>query len=242
MTPIDPTRDLELYPSAEQEDGRPAVLVLPGGGYHRISMTEAEPVARWLNSLGLHAAFARYPVAPARHPEPFEYAVQALALLKSGDSPLPNDPARVAVLGFSAGGHLAATLATAGTPRPDLCILAYPVISLIADVHEGSRRNLLGDDPSSELLIRLSAELHVDEATPATFVWHTAQDPTVPASNSLRYAEALWRGGIDVELHLFNEGRHGLSLAAGPEDATLGAAQWRELCRTWLVRHGWVRT
>lgn len=234
-------RDLELFALPDGEESRPAVLVLPGGGYRRISMTEAEPVARWLNGLGFHAAFARYPVAPARHPAAAEFASSALALLKSDRSPLPNDPDRVAVLGFSAGGHLAATLATSSVPRPDLCVLSYPVISLVEDAHEGSRQNLLGPDPEPGLAELLSAERRVDASTPPTFVWHTAEDPTVLVSNSLRYAEALWRRGVHVELHVFNEGGHGLSLAAGPDSARLGAAQWPSLCRAWFGRHGWLR-
>jgi acetyl esterase/lipase len=246
MTDATPSTDeaapgVDLFPLAEPGDEpRPAVLILPGGGYRRISMTEAEPVARWVNSLGLHAAFARYPVAPRRHPEPSRFASGLLSRMKSEASPLPNDPDRVAVLGFSAGGHLAATLATSGEPRPDLCILSYPVVSFVADVHEGSRASLLGADPAEALTIRLSAELQVDARTPPTFIWHTAADPTVPVANTLRYTEALWRAGIDVECHVFDRGGHGLSLARGESSGLLGAAQWPELCRAWLGRQGWL--
>ncbi|MCP2048380.1 UNVERIFIED_ORG: acetyl esterase/lipase [Paenarthrobacter nicotinovorans] len=220
----------------------PAVLVLPGGGYARQADHEAEPVAEWLASLGIHAFVLRYPVAPHRHPAPLAAAKRAMMWIRGGAHGLDVDPARVGVLGFSAGGHLAATLsvqAATGDPAvdvpgavPDLSILCYPVISFVDSAHQGSVDNLAGVGADVEALRGLSAELHVDAATPPAFLWHTADDDVVPFTHSLAYAAALGKAGVPAELHVFPEGVHGLGLAA----ATPGARQWTGLCAEWLRR------
>jgi acetyl esterase/lipase len=224
----------------------PAVLVLPGGGYARQAPHEAEPVAEWLASLGLHAFILRYKVAPHRHPEPLIDAKQAMTWIRSGAHGLPVDPARVGVLGFSAGGHLAASLATAlptgepdlDTPAavPDLSVLCYPVISFTASPHLGSVENLLGQTPPDALLQLHSTERQVTAETPPAFLWHTEDDAAVSARHSVLYAEALRVKGVDAELHLFPSGRHGLGLAGD----TPGASAWPELCEEWLERRGWI--
>jgi acetyl esterase/lipase len=226
---------------------RPAVLVLPGGGYGHQADHEAEPVAEWLAALGIHAFVLRYRVAPQRHPAPLIDAKEAMLHIRSGAHGLEVDSRRVGVLGFSAGGHLAATLSTAaatGTAHldvagavPDLAVLCYPVISFTRAVHQGSIDNLLGSAPPSGLLDLLSAERHVTAAAPPTFLWHTAEDTAVPASHSLSYADALVGAGVPAELHLFPLGRHGIGLAGG----TAGTEQWPALCAAWLVRLGWAR-
>jgi acetyl esterase/lipase len=225
---------------------RPAVLVLPGGGYARTAPHEAEPVAEWLSGLGIHAFVLRYSVAPDRHPAPLQDAKEAMLHIRSGAHGLAVDEGRVGALGFSAGGHLAATLSTAaatGDPRldvpgaiPDLSVLCYPVVSLTHEVHQGSVDNLLGRAPSSGLLAALSADGHVSAATPPAFLWHTADDAAVSVSHSLRYAGALMEAGVPAELHIFPSGRHGLGLA-GDEP---GARQWPALCADWLLRAGWA--
>jgi acetyl esterase/lipase len=240
--------DLREVPAAAGSGGgtRPAFLVLPGGGYARQADHEAEPVAEWLASLGVHAFVLRYRVAPDRHPAPLEDAKEAMLYIRSGVHGLAVDPERVGVLGFSAGGHLAATLSTGaatGSPRldvpaavPDLSVLCYPVVSLTHEVHQGSVDNLLGGAPPSDLLAALSADLHVSSVTPPAFLWHTADDAAVPVSHSLRYAGALTAAGVPAELHVFPQGRHGLGLA-GEEP---GTAQWPSLCADWLARAGWA--
>lgn len=156
------------------------------------------------------------------------------------------DPQRVGILGFSAGGHLAATAGThfdagslsASDPvmrhscRPDFLILCYPVITFGDQyAHLGSMRNLLGPEPSEEMRRHLSNEQQVTEATPSTFLWHTANDAGVPVENSLMFAAALSRHGVPWEMHIFPDGRHGLGLAA--EHPQVRA--WPELCATWLA-------
>lgn len=236
---------LSVHPASGSDDA-PAFLVLPGGGYQRHADHEGEPVADWLNSLGIHAVVLRYRVASTRHPEPLLDARSALAWIRSGGTGLSVDPHRVGVLGFSAGGHLAATLSTGASAqdidadqpdsRPDLAVLCYPVVSFVREPHPGSVQQLLGASPDEAELEELSADLRVDDLTPPTFLWHTADDTAVPVSHSLGYAGALAARSIPVELHVFPHGRHGLGLAA--EEPAVG--QWPELCGRWLADHGWT--
>nr|WP_182114338.1 MULTISPECIES: alpha/beta hydrolase [unclassified Actinotalea] len=210
------------------------MLVLPGGGYRHHAAHEAEPVGHWLAGLGVHAVVLRYPVAPARHPAPLEAAVRALAWIREASGPLQVDPGRVGVLGFSAGGHLAATLCGQPDP-PDLAVLAYPVISFLDEPHEGSVAALLGPDADAEARAAHSADRHVSARTPPAFVWHTADDASVPVGHPLRYCGALAAHAVPFELHVFPEGRHGLGLATEAPHV----ARWTSLCETWLRSRGW---
>lgn len=233
---------------ARADGPRPAMLVLPGGGYGRQADHEAEPVVEWLAALGIHAYVLRYRVAPDRHPAPLEDAKTVLLQIRGGSSGLSVDSTRVGVLGFSAGGHLAATLSTAvatGTEAldvpaavPDLTVLCYPVVSYLDQVHQGCVDNLLGASPSDALLREVSADLHVTAATPPAFLWHTADDEAVPVHHSLAYAGSLVQAGVPAELHVFPHGRHGLGLAPGDP----GPAQWTALCAAWLERMGWTQS
>jgi acetyl esterase/lipase len=238
---------LEAFCPQELSD-RPVFMVLPGGGYLRHADHEGAPVARWLNTLAINAVVLHYRVASDHpggplNPRPLLDARPVLAWLRSGASGLGVDPKRIGVLGFSAGGHLAATLSTGidagagpATDRPDLAVLAYPVISMIAAFHAGSAESLLGPDAPAAARRAVSAELAVDGATPPTFLWHTADDGAVPVENSLSYARALARAGIPCELHVFPHGRHGLGLAGKQP----GASAWPQLCAGWLDGHGWL--
>lgn len=237
---------LTAVPARGNPGPRPAVLVLPGGGYAGQADHESEPVAEWFAALGIHAYVLRYRVAPHRHPAPLEDGKEAILAIREGALGLAVDNTRVGVLGFSAGGHLAATLSTAvatGNPSldvaaavPDLTVLCYPVVSFTDAAHQGSVDNLAGGSPSDDLLRALSPDLHVRATTPPAFVWHTADDAAVPVRHSLAYAGALIRAGVPAELHVFPQGRHGLGLARelpGPD-------QWTSLCAAWLDRMGWT--
>jgi acetyl esterase/lipase len=245
--PIRAPRALTVIPAVGRSSAEaPAVLVLPGGGYAKQADHEAEPVAHWLASLGIHAFVLRYPVAPHRHPAPLAAAKQAMLWIRAGRHGLDIDSSRVGVLGFSAGGHLAATLSVGvstgdaaldvSAAVPDLSILCYPVISMVDSVHQGSVDNLLGAHSARAVLQELSAELHVSPDTPPAFLWHTADDQSVPVSHSLAYAGALSRAGVAAELHVFPHGIHGIGLAVGVP----GAEEWTELCAGWLRRRGWT--
>lgn len=227
-----------------------AVIIFPGGGYHHRAKHEGEPVALWLNRLGISAFVVDYRVAPAKYPAPFLDGKRSVRYLRTHAESWGIDPEKIGVLGFSAGGHLAGLVATQfdeGDPlandpvekvssRPDALILCYPVISFDQYRHAGSVTNLLGEDPNPELIGKMSLQNQVSAATPPTFLWHTANDASVPVENSLLFAASLSRHRVPFELHIFPEGRHGLGLAE--EQPTVGI--WTELCATWLQKIGFA--
>jgi len=234
---------LDLY-LLDTPDVRGAVLVCPGGGYNHLAPHEAEPIARRFNACGFHAFVVHYRVAPHRHPAPLLDASRALRLIRAHADAWRVDPACIAVCGFSAGGHLTASLGVhygmdvlntgddldAISARPDALILGYPVITSGEFAHRGCFDTLLGPDAAPELLRLLSLELQVTSETPPTFLWHTAEDGGVPVENSLLFAAALHKHGVPFELHVYPYGHHGLGLA--PEDAHV--ATWVQLCCAWL--------
>ncbi|HEY0260390.1 MAG TPA: alpha/beta hydrolase [Lacisediminihabitans sp.] len=207
------------------------VIVLPGGGYEMLADHEGEPVAEWLRSLGLTASVFRYPVN-TRHPVPRDEILGEVRARRAGGA------RRVAVIGFSAGAHAAglATLSAHATDQAiDLAVLCYPVVSMLFDHHEGSRRNLIGLDASPALRAETSLETLVTADSPPFFIWHTADDEAVPVEHSYALAEALAGHGVDHELHVFRHGRHGLGLAPGEP-----AGRWTSLCESWLRDQRWI--
>ncbi len=244
-----PTMQLYLPPDV---DGKPvtsaAVLVCPGGGYGGLAMGhEGHEIATWYNELGV-AAFVlnyRHRGKGYGHPAPLLDAQRALRMIRARAASWKLDPERIGVMGFSAGGHLASTLAThfdAGRAdhqdpieqascRPDFAILCYPVIALDEPfAHRGSQRNLLGDNPDPALLKSLSNEKQVASNCPPTFLFHTNEDEVVPAENSLVFYAALRRAGVPAELHVFQHGRHGVGLARNLP----GTSGWTTDCIAWL--------
>lgn len=232
----------------DSEQPSPAVIVLPGGGYGHRAAHEGEPIALWLNTLGVSAFVLDYRIAPYQHPTPLSDAQRAIRYVRCHAEDFRVDPGRIGILGFSAGGHLAATagthydggLADAADPverhacRPDVLILCYPVISFGEYRHHGSMVNLIGEQPDEELRRNLSNEFQVTADTPPTFLWHTAEDGAVPVENSLMFASALSRHGVPFDLHVYERGHHGLGLAEQePESRT-----WPQICGLWLAKHG----
>jgi acetyl esterase/lipase len=230
-----------------------AVIVCPGGGYMHLAMDhEGVQIARWLNSLGISAFVLQYRLGPKyHHPAMINDAHRAIRTVRSRAAALHIQPDRIGIWGFSAGGHLASTAATrfdAGDPsasdpidragsRPDFAILAYPVISLGEYAHVGSRDNLLGKNADPKLVEDLSNDLRVTAQTPPTFLFHTTADATVPVENSVRFYLALRKAGVPAEMHIFQNGPHGVGLA--PTDATLSA--WSGLLANWLRERGLLR-
>jgi acetyl esterase/lipase len=235
--------------------GMTAVIVLPGGGYRALAMnSEGRQVANYLNSIGIAAFVLQYRLGPRyHHPVEIDDAQRAIRMVRSHASEWHIAQNRIGVMGFSAGGHLAATASTRfdlGKPdasdgvdrvssRPDFSILCYPVISLTeAWTHKGSRLNLLGENPAPELAKTLSMENAVTAQTPPTFIFQTNADTSVPAENSVYYYLALRKAGVSAEMHVFENGPHGVGLAM--YDPAL--SEWPKLLVNWLRVHGFIKT
>ncbi|WP_174715282.1 alpha/beta hydrolase [Paenibacillus sp. DCT19] len=233
-----------IHPGSES-----AVIICPGGGYSFLADHEGAPIAELLNRAGISAFVLKYRVAPHQQPAPLTDGQRAIRYIRAHAEEYGIQPSKIAVLGFSAGGHLTAMLGTVydeGQPehadpiervssRPDRIILCYPVITMESYGHAGSRENLLGPEASDELVIAYSAEKQVKADAPEAFIWHTSDDGAVPVQNSLRYALALGEHGIPYDLHVFEKGSHGLGLA---ED-NVAVSAWSGLCLTWLKNQGW---
>ncbi len=242
-------------PNSEQATGA-AIVICPGGGYGHLASHEGRDYALWLNGQGVAAFVLKYRLGSNayRHPSMLEDAARAVRLVRSKHTEWQVDPNRVGIMGSSAGGHLAATLLThfdSGTPtaddeierqssRPNLGILCYPVITLGPLTHQGSKKNLLGESPSPELVKLLSNELQVSSNTPPTFLWHTAEDSAVPVENSLLFASALRKAGVPFALHIYERGSHGIGLADKPPFAH--AHPWAADCLFWLRERNFAKS
>jgi acetyl esterase/lipase len=231
------------------------MVICPGGGYGHLAPHEGEGYARWLNRHGVAAFVLKYRLATDGYHDPamFQDATRAVRLVRSRAADWNVDPRRVGIMGSSAGGHLAASVlvhggpgaAEAGDPvdretaRPDLGILCYPVITMGPFGHQGSKENLLGASPAPGREDWASLERHVTAATPPTFVWHTVADAGVQVENSLLFAQALRAEGVPFDLHLYQEGGHGMGL--GSHAVNAGEPHpWAADCLYWLREHGFV--
>ncbi|MCX3058309.1 alpha/beta hydrolase [Streptomyces beihaiensis] len=221
--------------------GAPAVIVMPGGGYTFLAPHEGKPVAQWLNRLGFAAWVLEYPVGPQDfHPAPLDCARAAMRQARSRAAGLGVDPSRIGVLGFSAGGHLAAHLAagpdTADDERPAFAVLCYPATSWQtfgpAAAGEAGTDPLLGPGSTPEKRRAVSIELIAVPQTPPTFIWHCADDDTVGVDHALSLTRRLADMRVPVELHVFPTGGHGIGLAQG----TTPAGAWTASCAQWLQR------
>ncbi len=232
------------------EEIRGAVLICPGGGYGLRADHEGRPVAEWLNSLGLSVFVLHYRVAPYHYPYPILDAKRAIRYIRYRSNEWNINTEKICVLGFSAGGHLASTIGTnfdygdidskdpieRESCRPDAMVLSYPVISFSKYAHQGSINNLLGSNYDKNMIENLSSEKNVTQHTPATFIWHTANDESVPVENTLLFSSALSKHNVPFETHIFAEGKHGLGLAEEKADL----AVWTKLCSNWFKNHGFI--
>ena len=214
----------------EDDTVRPCMVVVPGGGYAMVSPTEGEIVAKKFYEKGYQAFVLTYTVNPLENAplkeQPMRDLLRAICFLRKSAAKLQINPAQVVICGFSAGGHLCGSACVhyrdveeeneefaAYSGRPDAAVLSYPVITSGTYAHRGSFDCLLGRDATQEELQYMSLETQVTGQTPPIFLWHTADDGTVPVENSYRMAEALKKNGVNCALHIFSKGHHGLSLA-----------------------------
>lgn len=228
-----------------------AVIIAPGGGYYLLADDhEGKQVAEWFNKRGVTAFILYYRLgyhsSGYTHPVPLMDADRAVRLVRANAAKWKLDPAKIGMLGFSAGGHLTATLGThfkVGDPkakdpldrvssRPDYLVLAYPVISFTAPyAHSGSAEGLLGPEPDPALKQNLSNELQVTSQTPPSFLVHTDEDEGVPPQNSISFYLALKQAGVPAELHIYEKGPHGLGLTHPDHPAY---SSWPDRLEDWL--------
>jgi acetyl esterase/lipase len=242
---------ITIYPPTVAPNGA-AMILCAGGGYDMLAWEkEAITPARWLAGLGIFCAALKYRLAPRYgYPAATLDAARAIRVLRQYSGDWKFEKNKIGILGFSAGGHLAAVASTrfdsgnssASDPiervssRPDLAVLLYSVINLTEYPHNRSRKNLLGENPSRVQLEEISADLQVTPQTPPAFLFHTVEDGAVSVEHSIAYARALRRSGVPFELHCFERGQHGAGMAAA--DPVLG--RWPLLCQSWLGIHGFT--
>lgn len=238
-----PATTLTAYlPDLVEPKPRQAIVICPGGGYAFVSPREGEPIALTFAAQGMATFVLDYAIAPVHYPVALRQLAEAMKMVRthSDDWQLT----QIFVCGFSAGGHLAASLGTQfnqavladydpAVIRPDGMLLAYPVITGGKFAHRDSFTNLLGSGDAEAQ----SLENQVTAQTPPTFIWTTADDQTVPAMNSLLFVEALQQAGVEVEFHLFPHGRHGMSLGTDWVNEDHGvphATSWPQLFMNWV--------
>lgn len=248
---------LTPFPADTSRPTGATMLVLPGGGYANLAEHEGTGYAEFFAAQGITAYVLKYRLGSNgyRHPVMLGDASRAVRMLRAFARRDGLDPSRIGVIGSSAGGHLAATLSTLfdsldasgiildptdaidrESSRPDLTILCYPVISMGAFAHAGSKRHLLGENPSPELSRLLSGELNVTADTPPTFIWHTVADQSVPVENSLQFAMALRAHGVPFSLHIYETGAHGLGLGRPNRPAPT----WGSQLLYWLAERKFI--
>ena len=238
-----------------------AMVIYPGGGYFELAGDrEGANPAKWFNSLGITCFVVKYRLGSNgyRHPIEMWDAQRAVRWVRANAKKYGVDPARVGVMGFSAGGHMASTVAThydSGNPtatdtvdrqpcRPDWTLLGYPVITMDASfTHPGSRSFLLGDAPTQKLVDSLSNEKQVTSKTPPAFIFHAKDDALVPVKNAQVYYDSLLKRGVVATLKLFDKGGHGFGIADGqggvPNDPVL--ATWPSLAGKWMEGLGFFK-
>jgi acetyl esterase/lipase len=231
-----------------------AVVICPGGGYAILAINkEGYKVGEWLNTLGITAFVLKYrlpsdDIMENKSIGPLQDAQESIRFVRRNAQKWNINKDKIGVLGFSAGGHLAATLSThyndkvyhvsdTISARPNFSILIYPVISMTNEItHQGSRNRLLGKSPSVELIEKYSNEKQIDVLTPPAFIVHATDDKTVPIENSIAYYLALKNNNVPAELHMYQDGKHAFFL--GRENTT--SQYWRNQCKNWLFLNNYI--
>lgn len=243
---------LSIFIPKDAKPNQTAVIICPGGGYMHLAFDkEGTKVAEWFNSLGIAAFVLKYRlpndlIMKNKNVGPLQDAQEAVRYVRQNAAKLNIDPNKIGILGFSAGGHLASTLSThyddkvyestyKVSARPDFSLLMYPVISMENQItHKGSQTNLLGNNPSQDLIDSYSNEKKVTSKTPPAFLIHATDDTVVIPENSINYYLALKKNGVKAELHLYEKGGHGFGL--GVNDTS---KFWTRDCIEWLKANGY---
>jgi acetyl esterase/lipase len=243
---------LEYYPAKPADKPATAVVICPGGGYWGLAIGhEGKQTAEWLNSIGISAFVLIYrlpddAIMKDKSIGPLQDVQEAIRYVRRNASAYHINPAKIGIMGYSAGGHLASTASThyhekvyissdTTSARPDFSLLIYPVISMDATItHAGSRMFLLGNTPTDEQVRRFSNELQVNAQTPPAFMIHSLDDNVVPVQNSINYALAMKNNKIPCELHIYEHGGHGYGLGRSTDTEST----WPEACRLWLKVNG----
>lgn len=238
---------LKAYPAPKENATGAAVLICPGGGYKILAIDhEGYQIAEWLNSIGISAFVLKYRLPDDRIMKdksigPLQDAQKALRTIRKNAEKWGIHPDKIGVMGFSAGGHLAASLSVhydaavyehdrTLSARPDFSILLYPVVSFQNNItHKGSKNNLLGENPTGKEVAYFSNELHVDNNTPPTLLIHSIDDKAVPIENSLAYLKQLKAFAVPAEMHAFADGGHGYGLGR-----TGTHTHWSKNAENWL--------
>ena len=244
---------LTIYTPNEISANGTSVILFPGGGYSHLSMNkEGKKIAKWLNSFGITAFVLKYrmpsdEIMKDKSIGPLQDAQEAVRMVRRNAKKWNLESNKIGVIGFSAGGHLAATLSTRyeektyestdnTSPKPNFAILIYPVISMNSAItHKGSKEKLLGLNPSQELTDKFSSELHVNSTTPPTFIVHASDDKSVPVENSINYYLALKNRKVQTEMHIYEKGGHGFGL--GIIDTS---KNWANDCVNWLKSNNYI--
>ena len=245
--------EITIFKPSKSAGKKPAVIICPGGGYAILAYNlEGTTVANILNNWGVTAVVLKYrlpsdDIMKDKSVGPIEDAQRAIQYVRENADKLNIDPQKIGIMGFSAGGHLASTASThfdkdyISNPdhislRPDFSILAYPVISMIDSLtHKGSRNNLIGKNPSSEMAENFSNELQVTKNTPPTFLVLANDDNGVNPENSIKYYEALLRNHVPAELHIFQNGGHGFGTRILEYNDN-----WMDILRVWMQQNGFL--
>jgi len=255
MTDIDVP---ELIAHVPAQPNGTALIVGPGGGYARVVMDkESDEVADWLNPQGVTVFILRYRLPSNEHKNRLDVSLEdgqrAMRIVRAHAKDWNIDPERIGIMGFSAGGHMASSVCTnydrkvyepvddidQVSARPNFSILGYPVISMLPQyAHTGTKKRLLGLNPSKTDEQKYSSELHVTAQTPPAFIFCAADDDVVPPINSIRYFRALRKQGVEAELHIFRHGGHGFGLG---HKLTSSTRDWTHDCEGWLRDLGLIQ-
>jgi len=244
---------ISVYFPENEKANSTAIVICPGGGYAGLAIDfEGTEIAKWLNSLGVVGIVLKYRlpsdvIMKNKSIGPLQDVQEAIRIVRRNSKAWKIDSSKIGVMGFSAGGHLASTVSTqynyktynsdSTSARPDFSLLIYPVISMRKNItHMGSRENLLGKNPDERMIAQFSNDEQVTPDTPPAFLVHATNDNTVPVQNSIRYLLALKENNVPCELHVYETGGHGFSIAHTKSTE----ASWPKACEIWLKAHGFL--